>query len=197
MGFDIILPTIGRPSLSVAIQSILAQEYQYWNLFVVRDRWEGEDGIPMNDDRIHTFGVDGGGKDYGAFARNAGITLPIGSKIKINDWIAYIDDDDTWLPHHLLVLSAYVATGATMIRTAGQSFKLSRRSPRSSERRKKLGPVNSTDVLTVGMAHTRELYGKTRGWQSCDNHDHILWADMLAAGGQPRVSEAVTFQFER
>lgn len=192
--FDIILPTIGRPSLSVAIQSVLAQEFQDFTLYVMRDRWDSEDGIP-DDDRVVPLYVDGPGNDYGAFARNAGIGLS--TALKANPWIAYIDDDDTWLPHHLLVLSAYVATGATMVRTAGQSFKQSRRSPRSSERRKKLGPVNSTDILTVGMAHTRELYGKTRGWQPCDNHDHILWADMLAAGGQPRVSEAVTFQFER
>lgn len=193
MSFDIILPTVGRPSLSVAIQSVMKQEITDWRLFVVRDRWQGEDGIP-NDDRIIPLYVEGPGNDFGGFARNAGITLPEGAPW---DWIAYIDDDDQWLPHHLTVLSAYFGMGATMVRTAGQSFKLSRRSPRSSERRQKLGPVNTTDILTVGMAHTRELYSQTRGWQSCDNHDHILWADMLAAGGKPRVSEAVTFLFER
>lgn len=198
MGFDIILPTIGRPSLSVAIQSVLAQEYQDFKLYVIRDRWDGEDGIPWEDPRVITFGVEGGENDYGAFARNAGIRVPsLGPDAKVNDWIAYIDDDDQWLPHHLTVLSAYVAMGATMVRTAGQSFKMSRRSPRSSERRQKMGPVNYTDILTVGMAHTRELYNKTRGWQPCDNHDHILWSDMLAMGGIPRVSEAVTFLFER
>jgi glycosyltransferase involved in cell wall biosynthesis len=194
--FDIVLPTVGRPSLSVAIQSVMAQEIQDWTLFVIRDRWQSEDGIPR-DDRIIPLYVEGPGDDYGAFARNAGISLPIGSKIKTHDWIAYIDDDDLWHPHHLTVLSAYVNMGATMIRTAGQSFKISRRSPRSSGLRQKLGPINTTDILTVGMAHTRDLYAQTRGWQACDNHDHILWADMLAAGGNPRVSEAVTFLFER
>jgi hypothetical protein len=60
-----------------------------------------------------------------------------------------------------------------------------------------MGPVNSQDILTVGMAHTREIFNKTSGWQPVDNHDHLLWREMLATGGVPAIAHEVTFEFER
>lgn len=171
--FDIVLPTIGRDSLLAATESVQKQTYQNWRLITVQD----------TENR----------GDYGAWARNTAIT------IGENEWIAYIDDDDIWLPHHLETLSRLLveAPYATMLRTAGQAFSWKHKSPRSSKLMRKLGQINSTDFMTVGMAHTRELFEKTQGWQPCDNHDKLLWEEMLSLGGIPIATDSITYQFQR
>lgn len=196
MKFDIILPTVGRGSLFTAINSVCQQTYHDWRLFIV------EDGICIPDmlsqafngeERIRWCGLFEKHGGYGAAARNYAVQQGD------NDWIAYIDDDDEWLPHHLatLVNMAQANPDATMLRTAGQSFSMKHKSPRSSKKVQKLGPINTTDILTVGMAHRRELFLQTPGWQPQDNHDHLLWQHMLQVGGQPYEIDAVTFYFER
>lgn len=194
MTFDIILPTIGRLSVFQAIESILHQEFQDWRLIIVCDGITGLDRA-IGDSRVTVVGngIKPQHSDFGAWARNLGIVA--GDR----PWIAYIDDDDVWLPNHLSTIASLLEANpqVTLIRTAGQSFYLRRKSPRSKERVLKMGQINTTDILTVGMAHSRELFSKTNGWQPCDNHDKILWNEMLLLGGAAIVSEAVTFQFAR
>jgi len=202
--FNVILPTVRRPSLEAAIESVLAQDYPNLELLVVID---GSDQEPVNDPLIEKYGPEGvsfigvsnGNEpaepcgDSGTLARREGINETS------EDWIAYIDDDDIWHPNHLTTLAslAILQPEANMVRSAGQEFKLKHKHPRSSKRVQRLGPVNTDDPLTVGMAHTRELYLKTVGWQPEDNHDHRLWADMKAAGGISAISQDVTFIFKR
>jgi glycosyltransferase involved in cell wall biosynthesis len=191
--FDIIMPSVGRISIFNAIQSVLDQDNKDWELWIMCDGLRGLDHA-VGHPQVHVLGSSSPvHHDYGAWARNEAI------KLGWRPWIAYIDDDDTWLPHHLSVISSMHESlpHATLIRTAGQSFKLGHKSPRSSELVRKLGPVNSTDVLTVGMVHTRVLFQKTSGWQPCDNHDKLLREEMIRAGGSEVVSPEVTFQFER
>lgn len=191
--FDIILPSVGRLSILQAIDSVLHQEHQDWHLWIVCD------GITritnaITDPRITLVGADGPQhEDFGAWARNRGIG--IGS----SPWIAYIDDDDVWFPHHLSTISSLLAEHpqATMIRTAGRSFSWRRKSPRTKERVRKIGSVNATDILTVGMAHTRELLDRTQGWQQCDNHDKLLWNEMKNVGGIAVESDTITFEFAK
>lgn len=194
--FDIILPTIARGSLFTAINSVCQQTYQDWNLWVVQDSTVASSMLvqAFPDPRIRWLKVQTTNDDYGAVARNFGIKHGDG------DWIAYIDDDDEWLPHHLatIVNLHQLVPETEMIRTAGQSFKMGHKSPRSSKRVPKLGPVNSNDILTVGMAHTRLLFYETDGWLPVDNHDHVLWKQMkISAQARPIECETVTFLFER
>lgn len=193
MTFDIILPSIGRLSLFQAIESVLHQEHQDWKLWIVCD---GISGLAraIGDSRVTVLGSEvPNHNDFGAWARNKGIA------IGTNPWIAYIDDDDVWLPNHLSTISSLIQQHpeATMIKTAGQSFSWRHKSPRSKEKRRKLSAVNNTDILTVGMAHTRELFERTNGWLPCDNHDKILWNLMLTIDGKPVISQDVTFEFAR
>lgn len=196
MKFDIILPTIGRKSLLETIKSVIAQEIESWRLWIVADNCHLDHDWPMELDKrievceIHTLPRN---SDYGARARNYGIRQGDAP------WIAYIDDDDVWLPNHLTILSECVKlrTDANMLRTYGRSFSWRHKSPRSSKLVRKLGPVNDRDILTVGMAHARKLFEKTTGWQPVDNHDHILWGELLAAGGVSAIIPEVTFEFER
>lgn len=189
--FDVILPTICRGTLAYAIDSVVGQTYQNWNLHVVQDNILAPELLVAiwPDERINWMQVNRPhGPDNGTIARTTGI---YNSR---SEWIAYLDDDDEWLPWHLEAIAS-MTEGHDMVRTAGQSFKWGHRHPRSSQLVRKTGPINSTDILTVGMAHSRSLYEKTQGWQSCDNHDHLLWKDMLAAGGIAKEIDEITFNF--
>lgn len=188
--FDIILPTTNRSSLAKAIESVLSQLYNEWHLIVVGD---GCRPYHVDDPRIEFVTQTGPNNDHGAAARNNAINRTDAP------WITYLDDDDIWRPDHLTTIMerAILHPEANMIRTAGQSFSWRHRSPRHKKKVRKLGVINNTDILTVGMAHTRDLFSRTTGWASCDNHDHKLWNDMLSAGGIPVVSNKVTFEFER
>lgn len=191
--FDIILPSIGRISLLQAVESVLNQSHQDWRLYIVCDGMTRLESI-IEDERVTVIGADGPQhQDFGAWARNRGIEA--GS----NPWIAYIDDDDVWLPDHLSTFNDLLSRhpDATMLRSAGRSFYWSRKSPRSKEHVRKLSTVNDTDILTVGMAHGRELFKLTTGWLPCDNHDKFLWNAMLEVGGKAIVTPNVTFEFAR
>jgi glycosyltransferase involved in cell wall biosynthesis len=61
---------------------------------------------PVIVDQLHEH-VAGGHVDYGSRARNRGLELATG------DYIAYLDDDNTWRPEHLtLLIEALDASGA-------------------------------------------------------------------------------------
>lgn len=191
--FDIILPSVGRLSLLHAIESVLHQDHVDWSLWIICDGMRGLEYL-VDDKRVVVAGSDAPcHEDFGAWARNKGVTM------SENPWITYIDDDDVWLPNHLSTLSSLLAEHpqATMLRTAGRSFSWRRKSPRSKERIRKVGAVNDTDILTVGMAHTRDLFKCTAGWLPCDNHDKLLWNAMKGVGGVPAESDSVTFEFAR
>jgi len=192
MKFSVILPTVGRPSVFAAVKSVIDQSYNNWELIIVHDG--GGNDFPEDHRILEIYYRDiPAHNDSGAWARN--IAISRGQA----EWIAYIDDDDVWLPNHLTILSELgrLHPEANMLRTIGQSFSWRHKSPRSSKLVRKLGPVNSQDILTVGMAHTRELFKRTTGWQPVDNHDHLLWREMLTAGGVSAIAHEVTFEFER
>lgn len=195
MKFDIVLPTIARGSLFDAINSVCEQSYKEWTLHVIQDKILASDMLvqAFPDNRIHWHTSESTSDDSGATARNVGISKDT------NEWIAYLDDDDVWLPNHLttLVSLSTLNLEANMLRTAGQSFSWRHKSPRSGKLVRKLGAVNGTDILTVGMAHRRDIFNRTSGWKPEDNHDLKLWQEMLSLGGTPATTEQVTFQFER
>lgn len=175
-----------------AVQSVIEQRYSNWQLTIVHDG--GGNDFPQDDRILEIYYRDiPRHNDYGAWARNLAIARGQA------EWIAYLDDDDIFLPNHLQTFSecAKLHPEANMLRTIGQSFSWRHKSPRSSKLVRKVGPVNSQDILTVGMSHTRELFNQTSGWLPVDNHDHILWREMIAAGGVPAISQEVTFEFER
>lgn len=96
---SIVLPTHNRAHLlSKAIESVFAQTYQFWELILVDDRstddtpellrkyMEREPKIKYVNN-THLQGCAG--------ARNQGCEAATA------DFIAFIDSDDTWKPHHL------------------------------------------------------------------------------------------------
>ncbi len=97
---SVVVPTVGRsPWLRQAIQSALQQSYSHCEVVAVDDSADGfvgslrelEWGLQMGERLrvIHSGGVGGGA------ARNAGVKAARG------DWIAFLDDDDEWMPEKL------------------------------------------------------------------------------------------------
>jgi glycosyltransferase involved in cell wall biosynthesis len=91
-----VVPTIGRDSLRRAVDSILEQSYPVSELIVVND---SQAQVPLVKDEavkgglvveVYTGGLTGEGN-----ARYLGVRTATASHV------AYLDDDDIWLPHHL------------------------------------------------------------------------------------------------
>jgi glycosyltransferase involved in cell wall biosynthesis len=92
---DIIMPTYnGRRTIGHAIESVLSQTYENWNLVVVNDGGEDISDIIDNykDPRIHYMATGHKGKSH---ALNTGLA---GSS---SEFISYLDDDDILYPIHL------------------------------------------------------------------------------------------------
>jgi glycosyltransferase involved in cell wall biosynthesis len=108
---SVIVPTYNRPEwLGETLRSILAQTYRDFEIIVVNDAGPDISHIiqPLNTDgRIRLITHE---KNKGlAGARNTGIRAARGK------YIAYLDDDDIFHPHHLVTLVGHLeATGNTV-----------------------------------------------------------------------------------
>ena len=98
--FSVVIPTHNRAEmLRDAIRSVLAQTFQKFEMLVVDDYSTDhtrEVVGSFNDKRIKYIINDRGGG--GAGTRNAGIFRAKGK------WVAFLDDDDIWLPQKLTLL---------------------------------------------------------------------------------------------
>lgn len=105
----VILPTCGRPQLLArALASVIGQSFRDWECVVVNDGPAARATVDalllrVGDPRIkawHTLTNQGV-----AAARNAGIACTTAP------YLAFLDDDDYWLPNHLQgVLAAHVGS---------------------------------------------------------------------------------------
>ena len=97
---SVIVPTYNRPDrLREALQSILAQTFQDFEIIVVND---GEtDASPVIDALPH-----GGRITYVKHERNKGLAASRNTGVRLSrgTYIAYLDDDDQYYPDHLAVL---------------------------------------------------------------------------------------------
>ena len=100
---SIIVPTFGRPELlETAIRSVISQTYDRWELLVIDDNGEGRSAGAETQLLLDRY-LDDGRIRYlrheanlgGSQARNTGISAANG------EYIAFLDDDDEWLPHKL------------------------------------------------------------------------------------------------
>lgn len=88
---SVVIPTTGRESLSVAVKTVLAQTYPPHEVLVVADT---SDPVDLPDDRrVRLLRV--GPRAGGNVARMAGVNSATG------EYIAFLDDDDTWRPDKL------------------------------------------------------------------------------------------------
>lgn len=94
-----VIPTRKRPELVLnAVQSALQQSYQNIEVIVVIDGPDlstVEALAHVSDKRVRVIGLPT--NQGGSHARNVGVTAAQG------DWIAFLDDDDEWLPQKIEV----------------------------------------------------------------------------------------------
>ncbi len=96
----IIVPTYNMAALlKEAINSVLSQTYQNWELLII-DNFSTDNTIEVinkfEDTRIKTFQLNNNGSI--AISRNYGIKKALG------DWIAFLDSDDIWYSNRLTTI---------------------------------------------------------------------------------------------
>ncbi|MCC5947028.1 MAG: glycosyltransferase family 2 protein [Nitriliruptoraceae bacterium] len=92
--YSVIVPTFGRPEyLGEAIESVLAQTLGDFEVIVVDDASPGPVTLPVADPRVRLIRAEENGGP-GA-ARNLGVQHALGQRL------AFLDDDDLWLPRRL------------------------------------------------------------------------------------------------
>ena len=101
--FSIIIPTYNRASfIGSAIESVLEQAYENWELIIV------DDGSTDNTKEVISQYLDSRIQYHyqenqeRSAARNKGIHLASG------EWICFLDSDDQYLPDHLKNFAAYI-----------------------------------------------------------------------------------------
>jgi len=93
---SVIIPTTGRPELLRAAQSVRNQTGDLsLELVIVFDREKGSVAVPPALAELADLIVWTGGGRRGSFARNLGVDN------SSNPWVAFLDDDDEWLPDKL------------------------------------------------------------------------------------------------
>jgi glycosyltransferase involved in cell wall biosynthesis len=102
--FSVLMPTVGRPSVVAAVESVQAQTDQNFEILLVADGSSDEtfeclEELASRDERIRLYRrpTNSGGP---AAARNVGLTEARG------EFIALLDDDDTWFPEKIEVQRA-------------------------------------------------------------------------------------------
>jgi glycosyltransferase involved in cell wall biosynthesis len=103
---SVIVPTYNREKLlSVAVDSVLRQTFTDWELLLIDDRStdgtrQAVESYARRDPRVKYY-LNGRTKGPSG-ARNQGIELAAG------EFVAFLDSDDEWEPHHLQEMVRYL-----------------------------------------------------------------------------------------
>jgi len=129
-----VIPTRGRPGLLLrALQSALTQDYKQLEVVVVLDGPDPQTTSALQsvaDSRLRVVQLPE--SRGGAAARNAGVLAAWG------DWIAFLDDDDEWLPGKISKqmeaaqrsdADSAIVAGQAIARTCGKELVWPRKAP--------------------------------------------------------------------
>ena len=154
---SVVIPSIGTPELFSAIASVLAQSYDVLEIIVVDDSVDSRIVLQDFDSSKLVKVSTGGGKGPSA-SRNLGSSMAKGR------WIAYLDEDDLWLPDKIAEqISLGKASGADLILTSAIFFGKKR-----SLRPKKL--------LVNGKSPIESLYAKPNLFK---NHTYLPMSSVI------------------
>ncbi|MGE4195008.1 MAG: glycosyltransferase family 2 protein [Pseudodesulfovibrio sp.] len=168
--FSILMSTYQRADrLPSAIRSIVKQQYPHWELILVNDGGEDISRITTSffNSRITLLN----------FEENKGKSAAVNAAFRRarGEFIAYLDDDDEWLPNHLQVHYEYHTNNpATMFSHSDAHRVLFKR---GQERNEGLasrdlvytGPVGFPDLINcnritwLSVVHRRECYAEVGG----------------------------------
>jgi glycosyltransferase involved in cell wall biosynthesis len=98
--FSIVVPTHRRPLLlERALKSLSRQTFQDFETIVVADMWDRDTATVAADVLRHSsVFIKRSGQAGPAISRNMGLNMAKG------EWVIFLDDDDTFEPHHLQAL---------------------------------------------------------------------------------------------
>ena len=200
---DFVIPSVARPTLNRTLSSLLDQNYLFykgdleWNAFIGFDGIEEsqvEVEILPDDKRIKYFYLPKSGKvgEYGI--GNAGLVRnQIIKKVDSpNEWIAFLDDDDTITPYYIDSLSIELESPENPIDVC--VFRM-RFNPQGD---KILPPLGSDDLIQdqVGISFcVRKSFLKEHNIQFINDirEDFKFLMDLQSAGAKVKVSSYVTY----
>jgi len=198
MRVDVIIPTVGRvATLPRAIQSVVDQTYRPVNLWVVGDGipqgiWSAInqswtiDGLYRTSISLESRNLPEAANDFGASPRNWAL------RASQSPLIAYLDDDDEWMPDHLEKAVRQITDGAD-VTFGGYIVHLpcGKKIPVIPSDEPKLGIFAG-----VGMVHKRSaLDGIEPPWESQDCHDFMLIRKMMEKGAIIRAIKEPVFHY--
>ena len=99
---SIVMPTYNRPDhLRRAIDSVLNQTYEKWELYIVGDNCPVIQDVMENylDKRIKWWNLEKNYGSGGAVPRNYALKKGV-----VTEWVTYLDDDNTFCPDHIQTL---------------------------------------------------------------------------------------------
>jgi teichuronic acid biosynthesis glycosyltransferase TuaG len=170
--------------IASAIDSILRQSYQNWELLVVNDASLDQTGklvekIKETDSRIRLF----------TNTSNMGIaeSRNIALKNAQGRFIAFLDSDDLWLPHKLSTQLAFMTGHDAAITYSGYS--------RVNESGKRLGTVEPPQTITYKDLLKTNHIGNLTGVYDCEklgkeyfkkfkHEDYIAWLNLVKRAGR-------------
>lgn len=167
-----------------AINSVIAQTYQNWELLVIDDGSTDNtlqiiNEMGKKDARIKPLQNE---KNMGVSAtRNRGIDLASG------DWIAFLDSDDMWdttkLEKQLKVAEKHSAeflyTGASYINEEGEAYKGIFEIPEKVTYKK----LRNQNVISCSSVLVKKKYFKNIKMENDDMHeDYAVWLRILKLG---------------
>jgi glycosyltransferase involved in cell wall biosynthesis len=174
---SVVIPTFDRPELCVrAVRSALAQDWVTLEVIVVGDacpRFAAVMAALGDELRVRGINLPRNHGPGGAVPRNVGILAAAGQ------WIAYLDDDNTWDPDH-------VSTVMAAVRDAGASWGFSSmRVPDGTD----LGFSEPAPgrIDTSCVVHAKRLFDAYGPWRSLQEtgeyaHDWELFSRWVANG---------------
>ncbi|WP_314456811.1 glycosyltransferase family A protein [uncultured Actinomyces sp.] len=192
--FTVICPTWNRSSaLRSTIDSVLAQEFEDFELIIASDgSTDDTDAVASEyarfDRRVHVHRSE----HYGF---QAGPTNEVLATTE-SRWVAYIDHDDKWSPHHLSTLRMLLLQGADFAAVRATKISLngallSRAHPVSLLWHPVVQVLNPLFENSC-VAHRRDVLQYSGGWRESEIglEDWDLWLRMADAG--VRVATTLT-----
>jgi glycosyltransferase involved in cell wall biosynthesis len=135
-----IIPTYKRPKLVIdSIKSILAQDRQDFVIVVVDDGAGLPPDLPA-DPRLFAVSLSRN-------TRVAGLVRNVGIRLSRSEYVAFLDDDNTWTPDHLTKAIQALEDGADLVYTA-----VRRRRP------------NGTELDVLSMPFDRKRFADELPW---------------------------------
>jgi glycosyltransferase involved in cell wall biosynthesis len=172
---SVVIPTIGRPTLERAVESLINQTFCNWELIIVNDNQTNPIELNIDNPKIKYFENE---KTSGANgARNTGIEKSTG------EYIAFLDDDDEWHKHKLEFQIKMMESNNVIMSYTGRNIIEGTKSPRYVYRSKFVSPkltlffhnyIGTTSTIVIRKEVLNKIDGFDERLNSVQDYDLYL-----------------------